>query len=153
MTPLTPCEPGRVTMPIFHSTEQGTLPTTPLISKHAIPYRTRGDTSYPRVSTPKTWSLVDSSISTTNHEGRNLPHHSKPCSKNNIESHHGHLTSWQMEDQHSQHSTQVKLNIIKMERHVRRLKTAGLSNTTNHKNSILKYESIGNHLMHVASVY
>jgi hypothetical protein len=42
---------------------------------------------------------------------------------------------------------------IKMERHVRQLKTAGLSNTTNHKNSILKYESLGNHLMHATGVY
>jgi hypothetical protein len=40
-----------------------------------------------------------------------------------------------------------------MERLVRRLKTAGLSITTNHKNPILKYESLGNQLMHVASVY
>jgi hypothetical protein len=33
------------------------------------------------------------------------------------------------------------------------LKTAGLSITTNHKNPILKYEGLGNQLMHVASVY
>jgi hypothetical protein len=58
-----------------------------------------------------------------------------------------------MEDQHSQHSTQVKLNIIKIERPVRRLKTVGLSITTNHKNSILKYEGLGNQLMHAAYVY
>jgi hypothetical protein len=36
---------------------------------------------------------------------------------------------------------------------VRWLKTIGLSNTTNHKNSILKYEGLGNQYMHVASVY
>jgi hypothetical protein len=58
-----------------------------------------------------------------------------------------------MEDQHSQHSTQVKLNIIKMERLVQRLKAVGLSTTTNHKNSILKNENLGNQLMHVACVY
>jgi hypothetical protein len=58
-----------------------------------------------------------------------------------------------MEDQHSQHSTQVKLNIIKMERLVRWLKIVGLSNTTNHKNPILKYEGLGNQLMHVTYVY
>jgi hypothetical protein len=58
-----------------------------------------------------------------------------------------------MEYQHSQHSTQVKLNIIKMERLVRRLKTVGLSITTNYKNPILKYEVLGNQLMHAASVY
>jgi hypothetical protein len=71
-------------------------------------------------------------------------HHSKPCSNHNIEPHHGHLTSRRMEDQHSQCSTQVKLNIIKMERLVQWLNTAGLSITTNHKNPILKYESLGN---------
>jgi hypothetical protein len=40
-----------------------------------------------------------------------------------------------------------------MERLVRRLKTTGLSNTTNHKNPILKYEGLDNQLMHAASVY
>jgi hypothetical protein len=83
----------------------------------------------------------------------NCLHHSKPCSNHNMESHHGHLTSQWMEDQHSQHSTQVKLNIIKMERLVRQLKTAGLSITTNHKNPILKYENLGNQLMHAACAY
>jgi hypothetical protein len=33
------------------------------------------------------------------------------------------------------------------------LMTAGLSSTTNHKNSILKYECLGNQLMHMAYVY
>jgi hypothetical protein len=83
----------------------------------------------------------------------NRLHHSNPCSNHSIEPHHGHLTSRQMEDQHSQYSTQVKLNIIKMERLVRRLKTTGLSNTTNHKNPILKHEGLGNQLMHATSVY
>jgi hypothetical protein len=40
-----------------------------------------------------------------------------------------------------------------MERLIRRLKTTELINTINHKNSILKYESLGNQLMHAASVY
>jgi hypothetical protein len=40
-----------------------------------------------------------------------------------------------------------------MERLVRRLKTAGLSITTNHKNPILKYGGLGNQLVHAASVY
>jgi hypothetical protein len=40
-----------------------------------------------------------------------------------------------------------------MERLVRWLKTTWLINTTNHKNSILKYEALGNQLMHAASVY
>jgi hypothetical protein len=33
------------------------------------------------------------------------------------------------------------------------LMTVGISNTTNHKNLILKHEDLGNQLMHVASVY
>jgi hypothetical protein len=37
-TPLAPCEPRRETMPIFHSSEQGTVRTTSLISKQAVPY-------------------------------------------------------------------------------------------------------------------
>jgi hypothetical protein len=40
-----------------------------------------------------------------------------------------------------------------MERLVRQLKTTGLSNTTNHKNPILKYEGLGNQLMRAASKY
>jgi hypothetical protein len=49
----------------FHSSEQGTLPTTPLISKQVIPYRTRGGTYCHGVSTPKILSLAD--LSMTNH--------------------------------------------------------------------------------------
>jgi hypothetical protein len=33
------------------------------------------------------------------------------------------------------------------------LMTAWLSNTTNHKNPILKHEGLGNQLMHAASLY
>jgi hypothetical protein len=40
-----------------------------------------------------------------------------------------------------------------MERLVRRLKTTGLSNTINYKIPILKYEDLGDQLMHVGSVY
>jgi hypothetical protein len=66
MAPLAPCEPRRVTTAISYSSEQGTFPTTSLISKQAIPYRTRGDTCCPGVSTPKTRSLANSSM--TNHK-------------------------------------------------------------------------------------
>jgi hypothetical protein len=66
MAPLAPCEPGRVTTSISHSSEQGTLSTASLIIKQDVPYRTRGDTCCPRVSTPKIWSLADSSM--TNHK-------------------------------------------------------------------------------------
>jgi hypothetical protein len=40
-----------------------------------------------------------------------------------------------------------------MERLIRRFKAAGLGITTNHKNPILKYESLGNQLMHAVCVY
>jgi hypothetical protein len=63
-TPLAPCESRRVTTPISHSSEQDTLPTTSLISKQAVPYRTHGSTCCPGVSTPKTQSLAD--LSRTN---------------------------------------------------------------------------------------
>jgi hypothetical protein len=33
------------------------------------------------------------------------------------------------------------------------LMTAGLSNTTNHKNQIIKHEGLSNQLMHATSVY
>jgi hypothetical protein len=48
-----------------HSTEQDTQPIAYLISKQVIPYRTRGGTCCPVVSTPKIQSLADSSM--TNH--------------------------------------------------------------------------------------
>jgi hypothetical protein len=64
--PLAPCEPGRVTTPNSHSSEQVTLPTKFLISKQAVPYRTHGGTYCPAVSNPKTWSLAHSSM--TNHK-------------------------------------------------------------------------------------
>jgi hypothetical protein len=40
-----------------------------------------------------------------------------------------------------------------MKRLVRRLKIVGLNITTNHKNTILKYEGLGNQLMDATSVY
>jgi hypothetical protein len=65
-TPLAPCDPRFVTTPISHSSEQGTLPTTSLISKQVVLYWTRGNTYCHVVSPPKTRSLVDSSM--TNHK-------------------------------------------------------------------------------------
>jgi hypothetical protein len=70
-TPLASFEPRRVTAPIFHSSEQGTLPTTCLISGQAVPYRTCGGTSCPEVSIPMTQSVADSSM--TNHITRRIP--------------------------------------------------------------------------------
>jgi hypothetical protein len=65
MAPLAQCEPRQVTTPNSHSSEQGTLPTASLISGQAVPYRTRGGTCCPGVSTPMALSLADSSM--TNH--------------------------------------------------------------------------------------
>jgi hypothetical protein len=48
-----------------HAAEQDSQPTTSLISKPGIPYQTHGTTCYPMVSTPKTRSLAD--LSMTNH--------------------------------------------------------------------------------------
>jgi hypothetical protein len=45
-----------------HSTEHDTQHIAYLISKQVIPYRTRGDTCCPGVSTPKTQSLADLSL-------------------------------------------------------------------------------------------
>jgi hypothetical protein len=45
-----------------HSTEHDTQPIAYLISMQAVPYRTRGGTCCPGVSTPKIQSLADSSI-------------------------------------------------------------------------------------------
>jgi hypothetical protein len=62
----------RITSCVFsHTTKQDSQPTTSLISKQAIPDRTHGDTHCPRVSTPKTRSLVDSSM--TNHITWRIP--------------------------------------------------------------------------------
>jgi hypothetical protein len=116
MAPLAPCEPGRVTTPNSHSSEQDILPTTSLISKQAVPYRTHGDTCYPVVSTPMTQSLVDSSM--TNHITRRIPTVSTipnlaqtTASKfTTVTSHHD---GWKT---NTLNIPQVKLNIIKMDR-------------------------------------
>jgi hypothetical protein len=150
-TPLAPCEPRRVTTPISHSSEQGTLPTASLISKQVVPYRTRGGTCCPGAST------FDSVLSRFKHDkphhltDSNRLHHSKPCSNHNIKPHHGHLTSRQMEDQLAQHST-GQTQHHKDGKTCTSLKTAGLSNPTNHKTPILKYEA-SVQLMHATSVY
>jgi hypothetical protein len=69
--PLAPCEPGWVSTPNSNSSEQGTVPTSSLISKQAVPYRTHGDTYCPGVSTPMTRSIADSSM--TNHITWQIP--------------------------------------------------------------------------------
>jgi hypothetical protein len=44
-----------------HTTEQGSQHVASLISKQAVPFQTYGGTYCPGMSTPKIWSLADSS--------------------------------------------------------------------------------------------
>jgi hypothetical protein len=99
-----------------HILEQDSQPTTSLISKQANSYRARGDTCCPEVSTPKTWPLADSSM-TIHSTWRNpsvstIPTHAQITTSilTMVTLHHD---GWKTI---TQHSTQAKLNIIKMER-------------------------------------
>jgi hypothetical protein len=116
MTPLAPCEPRWVTMPISHSSDQGTLPTTSIISKQAVPYWTCGDTCCPGVSTPMTRSLAD--LSMTNHITWRIPTVSTipnpaQSTASNLTTVTSHHDGWKT---NTLNTTQVKLNIIKIER-------------------------------------
>jgi hypothetical protein len=64
-TPLAPCGPERMTMPLLTHPSK-TLLTISLINKQVVPYRTCGDTCCSGVSTPKILSLADSNM--TNHK-------------------------------------------------------------------------------------
>jgi hypothetical protein len=111
-----------------HSTEHNTQPIVFLISKQAIPYRTRSSTCCLGVSTPKIQSLADSSM--TNHiTWRNptvstiptllkLQHRSSPWSKHISTNGRPSLTN-----------TQAKLNTTKEEKTCTRFMTAWLSIT------------------------
>jgi hypothetical protein len=108
-----------------YTPEQDSQPTTSLISKQAISYRTHGDTCCPGVSTPKTWPLADSSV-TIHSTWRNpsistIPTHAQITTSilTMVTSHHD---GWKTI---TQHSTQAKLNIIKMERLVRHSRLHG----------------------------
>jgi hypothetical protein len=57
----------QITFCIFpHIVEQDSHPRASLISKQVVPYRTYGGTYCPRVSTPNTQSLADSSMTNQN---------------------------------------------------------------------------------------
>jgi hypothetical protein len=79
---------------IPHPIEQDTLCIVFLISRQAVPYRTRGGTCCTRVSTPKIRSLAD--LSTTCHNGINHLNLSNHCSNHNIDPHMvmSHLDGW-----------------------------------------------------------
>jgi hypothetical protein len=99
-----------------HSVEHDTLPTTFLISKQAIPYRTRGGTCYFAVSTPKIRSLVV--LSTTCHDGINHLHPSNHCSNHSIDPHTAKSRHDGWKTKHS-HRHKPKFNITKDERLLR----------------------------------
>jgi hypothetical protein len=60
MAPLAPCGLVGIAIPVPRFW-QDILTRAFLISQQAVPYRTRGGTCCPEVSTPKIWSLADSS--------------------------------------------------------------------------------------------
>jgi hypothetical protein len=151
--PLAPCGPRWVITPISHSSEQCTLLRASLISKQVVLYWTHDDTYCPGVSTTKTRSLADSSM--TNHKRwRSQPSPPfqtllKPQHRTSPRSPHittdGRPTLSTLNTSQTQHHKDGKTCTTLM--------IAGLSNTTNHKNPILKYESLGNQLMHAACLY
>jgi hypothetical protein len=111
-----------------HSTEHETKPIAYLISKLVIPYRTRGGTCCPGVSTPNIQSLAD--LSMTNHITWRNPavstiptllkpqHRSSPLSN--------HIST---DGKPSLTKTQAKLNITKDGKSCMTLMTAWLSIT------------------------
>jgi hypothetical protein len=99
-----------------HSSEQGTLPTAPLISKQAVPYWTREGTYCPGVSTPRIQSLADSSK--TNHITWRIPTLSTiptfaQTTTSNLTTIISHHERWKTNTLGVQHKP--KLNIINME--------------------------------------
>jgi hypothetical protein len=109
-----------------HSTEHNTQPIAYLISKQVVPYRTRGGTCCPKVSTSKIPSLADSSM--TNHITQwnptvsTIPTLLKPQHRSSPRSNH---TS--MDGRPSLTKTQAKLNITKDGKTWMTLMTAWLS--------------------------
>jgi hypothetical protein len=120
-----------------HSTEHDTQPIAHLISKQANPYRTRGGTCCPGVSTPKIRSLADSSI--TNHitwwnpTVSTIPSLLKPQHRSSLDI--------STDGRPSLTKTQGKLNITKDEKTYMTVMTARLSITNQVWTQILKYEA------------
>jgi hypothetical protein len=123
-----------------HSTEHDTQPVAYLISKQAVSYRTRGVTCCPRVSTPKIWSIADSSM--TNHITWWNPTISTIPTL--LESQHRsspRLNHISTDERPSLTKTQAKLNITKDEKTCMTLMTAQLSITNQVWTQILNYEA------------
>jgi hypothetical protein len=117
-SPLAPCGSGDSQSmsqsydAILHSTEQDTQPIAFLISRQVVPYRICGGTYCPGVSTPKIWSLADSS--TTCHDNINHLHYSNRCSNHNIDPHtvNSHLHGWKtttLSQRHKPNSTSQRM--------------------------------------------
>jgi hypothetical protein len=107
----------QITFCIFlHTTEQDSQPIASLISKQAVSYRTPGSTCCSGVSSPKTRSLADLSI--TNHNTwwnptvSTIATHAQTTASNltTVTSHHN---GWNTNTLNTQHKP--KLKIIKME--------------------------------------
>jgi hypothetical protein len=153
MASLTPCEPGRVTTLNSHSFKQDTLPTASLISKQVISYRPHGGTCCPEVSTPMTRSLADSSM--INHKSWR----SQPSSlfqtllklQHQISPRSPHIMTDGRPTLSTLHASQTQHH--KDGKNCTTVMTVELSNTTKHKNPILKHEGLDNQLIHASSVY
>ena len=106
----------QVTFCVFpHTIKQDWQPIASLISKQVVPYQTRGGTYCPRVSTPKTRSLAD--LSMTNHISWWIPTVSTipnlaQTTASNLTTVTSHRDGWKTR---TLNTPQVKLNIIKME--------------------------------------
>jgi hypothetical protein len=119
-----------------HSTEHDTQPTTYQISKQDIPYRTRGGTCCPGVSTPKIRSISDSSM--TSHITWQNPIVSiistllKPQQRSSPRSNH-----ISMDGRPSLTKSQAKLNITKDGKTCTTLMTAWLGITNQEWTQVL----------------
>jgi hypothetical protein len=98
-----------------HSSKQDTLPIVFLISKQAAPYQTCYGTCYPRVSTPKIRSLVNSSMTIHITWWNSTISTITTLAQTTTLVLTGLITSRRMEDHISHTKTQTILNIIKME--------------------------------------
>jgi hypothetical protein len=123
-----------------HTSEQGPLPTTSLISKQVVPYQTRESTCCPGGSTPKNRSLADLSmtiyISWKNQTVSTNPTHAQTTTSilTTVTSHHD---GWKM--------STLNTNTSQTQHHkdgktCRTLMTAWLSITNQVWTQILKYE-------------
>jgi hypothetical protein len=137
MSPLAPCGSNSLqSMSQRLITKYGTIPTQPsmtqpiayLISKQGVSYWTRGGTCYLGVSTPKIWSLVDSSminhITWRNPSISTIPTLLKPQHRSSPRSNH-----ISMDGRPSLTKTQAKLNITKDGKTCTTLMTTWLSKT------------------------